>query len=56
MPEVDDDLVFKALAAPTRRLMLDALFTPDGRSLGDILVSEGLARTGAGRREPWCGR
>ncbi|WP_026612844.1 thermonuclease family protein [Ensifer aridi] len=26
----------------------------DGRSLGDILVSEGLARTWAGRREPWC--
>ncbi len=26
----------------------------DGRSLGDILVSEGLARTWSGRREPWC--
>lgn len=26
----------------------------DGRSLGDILVSEGLARTWTGRREPWC--
>ncbi|WP_246711141.1 thermonuclease family protein [Rhizobium leguminosarum] len=26
----------------------------DGRSLGDILVSEGLARTWAGRRQPWC--
>lgn len=25
-----------------------------GRSLGDILVSEGLARTWAGRRQPWC--
>lgn len=25
-----------------------------GRSLGDILVSEGLARTWTGRREPWC--
>ena len=36
MPEVDDDLVFKALADPTRRLMLDALFTQDGRSLGDL--------------------
>jgi endonuclease YncB( thermonuclease family) len=24
------------------------------RSLGDILVSEGLARTWTGRREPWC--
>lgn len=26
----------------------------DGRSLGDILVSEGLARTWTGRRMPWC--
>jgi endonuclease YncB( thermonuclease family) len=26
----------------------------NGRSLGDQLVSEGLARTWSGRREPWC--
>jgi micrococcal nuclease len=26
----------------------------DGQSLGDQLVSEGLARTWSGRREPWC--
>lgn len=26
----------------------------DGHSLGDILVSEGLARTWTGRRQPWC--
>jgi micrococcal nuclease len=26
----------------------------DGRSLGDILVAEGLARTWTGRRQPWC--
>nr|WP_244658907.1 thermonuclease family protein [Ciceribacter thiooxidans] len=26
----------------------------NGRSLGDILVAEGLARTWSGRREPWC--
>lgn len=26
----------------------------EGRSLGDVLVSEGLARTWSGRREPWC--
>lgn len=25
-----------------------------GRSLGDQLVNEGLARTWSGRREPWC--
>ena len=26
----------------------------DGRSIGDQLVSEGLARTWTGRRQPWC--
>jgi endonuclease YncB( thermonuclease family) len=26
----------------------------DGRSLGDRLVSEGLARTWSGRQQPWC--
>lgn len=25
-----------------------------GRSIGDTLVAEGLARTWTGRREPWC--
>ncbi len=30
------DKVFKALADSTRRLLLDALFTKDGRSLGDL--------------------
>lgn len=30
------------------------IVTRDGRSLGDQLVSEGLARTWTGRREPWC--
>lgn len=30
------------------------VLTRDGQSLGDILVSEGLARTWGGRREPWC--
>lgn len=29
----DDDLVFKALADPSRRLLLDCLFEHDGRSL-----------------------
>lgn len=33
---MDDDLVFKALADPTRRLLLDALFVQGGRSLGDL--------------------
>lgn len=26
----------------------------DGRSIGDMLVSEGLARTWSGKRQPWC--
>ena len=26
----------------------------NGRSLGDMLVSEGLARTWEGKRRPWC--
>jgi len=30
------------------------IVTRDGRSLGDQLVAEGLARTWSGRREPWC--
>ena len=33
---VDDDTVFKALADPTRRLLLDALFEQDGRSQSEL--------------------
>lgn len=32
----DGDLVFKALADPTRRLLLDRLFERDGRTLGEL--------------------
>jgi uncharacterized protein YndB with AHSA1/START domain/DNA-binding transcriptional ArsR family regulator len=32
----DDDLVFKALADPTRRLLLDRLAERDGRTLGEL--------------------
>ena len=31
--DTDDDRVFKALADPTRRFLLDQLFTRDGRTL-----------------------
>lgn len=31
-----------------------AIVTVNGQSVGDMLVSEGLARTWSGRREPWC--
>ncbi|MBR7743208.1 helix-turn-helix transcriptional regulator [Phycicoccus sp. BSK3Z-2] len=33
---MQDDLVFKALADPTRRLLLDALYAHDGRTLGEL--------------------
>jgi DNA-binding transcriptional ArsR family regulator len=33
---VEEDLVFKALADPVRRLLLDALFRTDGQSLGEL--------------------
>ncbi|MFC6695574.1 ArsR/SmtB family transcription factor [Nocardioides daphniae] len=33
---MDDDLVFKAMADPVRRLLLDALFERDGRTLGEL--------------------
>lgn len=39
-----DDLVFKALADPTRRAILDALFAADGQSLGALC--DHLAATG----------
>lgn len=33
---MDEDLVFKALADPTRRLLLDTLFAQGGRTLGEL--------------------
>ena len=33
---MDDDRVFKALADPTRRLLLDRLFERDGRTLTEL--------------------
>jgi DNA-binding transcriptional ArsR family regulator len=32
----DEDLVFRALADPTRRLLLDRLFEHDGMTLGEL--------------------
>jgi DNA-binding transcriptional ArsR family regulator len=40
---VDDDRVFKALADPTRRLLLDLLFARDGQTLTEL--ESGLAMT-----------
>ena len=40
----DDDLIFKALADPTRRFLLDVLYERDGRTLTE-LESELVATT-----------
>ena len=39
----DDDAVFRALADPTRRHLLDQLFERDGRTLGEL--EQGLEMT-----------
>ena len=42
----DDDRVFKALADPTRRLLLDRLFERDGRTLTDLESGLEMTRFG----------
>jgi DNA-binding transcriptional ArsR family regulator len=42
----DDDLVFKALADPTRRLLLDRLFERDGRTLTELESELAMTRFG----------
>jgi DNA-binding transcriptional ArsR family regulator len=42
----DDDLVFKALADPTRRFLLDTLFERDGRTLSDLESTVEMTRFG----------
>ena len=42
----DDDLVFKALADPTRRFLLDRLFTRDGRTLTELESELEMTRFG----------
>jgi DNA-binding transcriptional ArsR family regulator len=43
---VDDDRVFKALADPTRRSLLDRLFERDGRTLTDLETDLEMTRFG----------
>jgi DNA-binding transcriptional ArsR family regulator len=43
---VDDNLVFKALADPTRRFLLDLLFETDGRTLSEIESKVDMTRIG----------
>jgi len=45
-PGVTDDRVFKALADPTRRHLLDRLFARDGRSLGELESDLEMTRFG----------
>ena len=42
----DDDRVFKALADPTRRHLLDRLFERDGRTLGELEAELAMTRFG----------
>jgi len=43
---VDDDLVFKALADPTRRFLLDLLFEREGRTLSELEARVEMTRFG----------
>ena len=43
---MDDDLVFKALADPTRRFLLDLLFKRDGRTLKELETGLEMTRFG----------
>ena len=43
---MDDDRIFKALADPTRRMLLDRLFERDGRTLGDLEAGVEMTRFG----------
>ena len=45
----DDDLVFKALADPTRRFLLDLLFARDGRTLGAMEAEVEMTRFGVAK-------
>ena len=42
----DDDRVFKALADPTRRFLLDRLFTRDGGTLTELEAEVDMTRFG----------
>lgn len=40
----NENLIFKALADPTRRQLLDKLFEKNGQSLGELCQGIGMAR------------
>ncbi len=43
---MDDDIVFKALSDPNRRILLDALFKQDGQSLNELCEHLEISRFG----------
>lgn len=45
----DEDLVFKALADPTRRRLLDRLFTRDGQTLTELESELDMTRFGVAK-------
>jgi uncharacterized protein YndB with AHSA1/START domain/DNA-binding transcriptional ArsR family regulator len=45
----DDDLIFRALADPTRRRLLDLLFQRDGRTLTDLEGAFAMSRFGVSK-------
>ena len=45
----DDDRVFKALADPTRRFLLDLLFTRDGRTQSELESELEMSRFGVAK-------
>ena len=46
LPVTDDDRVFKGLADPTRRFLLDLLFARDGRTLSELESELEMTRFG----------
>ena len=46
LSRMDDDRVFKALADPTRRLLLDRLFVRDGQTLTELESAVEMTRYG----------
>lgn len=46
IPAVDDGPVFKALADPTRRFLLDLLFEREGRTLTELEAEVAMTRFG----------
>ena len=43
---MDDDNIFKALADPTRRSLLDQLFQRDGQTLKELMTGVAMTRFG----------